>query len=59
MEARSALCHISSLLELLEAIDHFRGSEHGVLLAMDVAARGLDIPGVCTVVHYQLPHSTE
>ncbi|GJS53381.1 copia protein [Tanacetum coccineum] len=57
MEARSALCHISSLLELLEAIDHFRGSEHGVLLATDVAARGLDIPGVCTVVHYQLPHS--
>ncbi|PWA56000.1 hypothetical protein CTI12_AA361700 [Artemisia annua] len=43
----------------LKAIDRFRGNEHGVLLATDVAARGLDIPGVRTVVHYQLPHSAE
>ncbi|XP_030459396.1 DEAD-box ATP-dependent RNA helicase 13 isoform X1 [Syzygium oleosum] len=43
----------------LKAIDHFRGSEHGVLVATDVAARGIDIPGIRTVVHYQLPHSAE
>ncbi|KAI4303943.1 hypothetical protein MLD38_039520 [Melastoma candidum] len=43
----------------LKAIDHFRGSKHGVLVATDVAARGLDIPGVQTVIHYQLPHSAE
>lgn len=43
----------------LKAIDRFRGNEHGVLVATDVAARGLDIPGVRTVVHYQLPHSAE
>ncbi|KAF5768186.1 putative RNA helicase [Helianthus annuus] len=43
----------------LKAIDRFRGSEHGILIATDVAARGLDIPGVRTVVHYQLPHSAE
>eukprot|EP00262_Sarcandra_glabra_P019939 TRINITY_DN7761_c0_g1_i1.p1 TRINITY_DN7761_c0_g1~~TRINITY_DN7761_c0_g1_i1.p1 ORF type:complete len:417 (-),score=84.88 TRINITY_DN7761_c0_g1_i1:17-1171(-) len=43
----------------LKAIDRFRGSEHGILVATDVAARGLDIPGVRTVVHYQLPHSAE
>ncbi|KAK1411236.1 hypothetical protein QVD17_37783 [Tagetes erecta] len=43
----------------LKAIDRFRGSDHGTLIATDVAARGLDIPGVRTVVHYQLPHSAE
>ncbi|KAM1333241.1 hypothetical protein EV1_009264 [Malus domestica] len=43
----------------LKAIDRFRGFEHGLLVATDVAARGLDIPGVRTVVHYQLPHSAE
>ncbi|KAL6293649.1 hypothetical protein ACE6H2_001791 [Prunus campanulata] len=43
----------------LKAIDRFRGDEHGLLVATDVAARGLDIPGVQTIVHYQLPHSEE
>ncbi|XP_021673977.2 DEAD-box ATP-dependent RNA helicase 13 isoform X2 [Hevea brasiliensis] len=43
----------------LKAIDRFRSNEHGILIATDVAARGLDIPGVRTVVHYQLPHSAE
>ncbi|XP_057959331.1 DEAD-box ATP-dependent RNA helicase 13 [Malania oleifera] len=43
----------------LKAVDHFRGDEHGILVATDVAARGLDIHGVRTVVHYQLPHSAE
>ncbi|KAL6293654.1 hypothetical protein ACE6H2_001796 [Prunus campanulata] len=43
----------------LKAIDRFRGDEHGLLVATDVAARGLDIPGVRTVFHYQLPHSAE
>jgi len=51
---------ISSLvLFLMQAIDRFRANEHGILVATDVAARGLDIPGVRTVVHYQLPHSAE
>ncbi|XP_068655059.1 DEAD-box ATP-dependent RNA helicase 13 [Aristolochia californica] len=43
----------------LKAVDRFRISEHGTLVATDVAARGLDIPGIRTVVHYQLPHSAE
>ncbi|GMH28395.1 hypothetical protein Nepgr_030238 [Nepenthes gracilis] len=42
-----------------KAIDRFRENEHGILVATDVAARGLDISGVRTVVHYQLPHSAE
>ncbi|KHN27302.1 DEAD-box ATP-dependent RNA helicase 13 [Glycine soja] len=43
----------------LKAMDRFRENENGILVATDVAARGLDIPGVRTVVHYQLPHSAE
>ncbi|KAJ6903744.1 DEAD-box ATP-dependent RNA helicase 13-like [Populus alba x Populus x berolinensis] len=43
----------------LKAVDHFRSNEHAILVAMDVAAGGVDIPGVRTVVHYQLPHSAE
>ncbi|KAJ7955505.1 DEAD-box ATP-dependent RNA helicase [Quillaja saponaria] len=43
----------------LKAMDRFRENEHGILVATDVAARGLDIPGVRTVVHYQLPHSAD
>lgn len=43
----------------LKAMDRFRAHEHGILVATDVAARGLDIPGVRTVIHYQLPHSAD
>ncbi|XP_024532885.1 DEAD-box ATP-dependent RNA helicase 13 isoform X1 [Selaginella moellendorffii] len=43
----------------LKTMDRFRASTDGVLVATDVAARGLDIPGVRTVIHYQLPHSAE
>ncbi|CAI9762755.1 unnamed protein product [Fraxinus pennsylvanica] len=43
----------------LKAIDRFRAIEHGILVATDAAARGLDITGVRTVVHYQLPLSAE
>lgn len=43
----------------LKAIDRFRANDHGILVATDVAARGLDIPGVRSVIHYQLPHSAE
>lgn len=43
----------------LKAIERFSENENGILVATDVAARGLDIPGVRTVVHYQLPHSAE
>ncbi|MDH4092002.1 MAG: DEAD/DEAH box helicase [Cyclobacteriaceae bacterium] len=33
----------------------FRGGAHNVLIATDLAARGLDIPAIRHVVHYQLP----
>jgi len=45
----------------LEQIDReknlikFRGGAHNILVATDLAARGLDIPEIKHVVHYQLP----
>eukprot|EP00850_Spirogloea_muscicola_P016266 SM000131S26696 [mRNA] locus=s131:47238:51770:- [translate_table: standard] len=43
----------------LNHLDRFQQSNNGVLVATDVAARGLDIPAVRTVVHYQLPHAAD
>lgn len=34
----------------------FRGGAFTVLIATDLAARGLDIPEIRHVIHYQLPH---
>jgi len=35
------------------------GSVSGLLLATDIASRGLDIPRVQHVIHYQVPRTTE
>eukprot|EP00798_Chlamydomonas_sp_ICE-L_P025418 gene25418-11077_t len=43
----------------LKALDRFKTEAHGVLVATDVAARGLDVKGVRCVIHYQLPASTD
>ena len=37
------------------SVCRFRSSSSGLLLATDVAARGLDIPAVEHVIHYQVP----
>lgn len=43
----------------LKAIERFKQDHQSVLIATDVAARGLDIPLVDTVVHYHLPRSAD
>lgn len=43
----------------LKALDKFKSAPNAILLATDVAARGLDIPAVSHVVHYQLPRSAD
>lgn len=43
----------------LKSMDQFRSSPQAVLVATDVAARGLDIPMVDHVIHYDLPRSLE
>jgi ATP-dependent RNA helicase DDX24/MAK5 len=40
-------------------LEKFRSDPAGILVATDVAARGLDIPLVQFVVHYAMPHTTE
>lgn len=37
----------------------FRGGAHNVLIATDLASRGLDIPEIKHIVHYQLPPQYE
>eukprot|EP00795_Rhopilema_esculentum_P000031 gene31-9633_t len=39
----------------LKALDRFSANSDSVMVATDVAARGLDIPNVDTIVHYHLP----
>ncbi|XP_009108947.1 DEAD-box ATP-dependent RNA helicase 53, mitochondrial [Brassica rapa] len=37
----------------------FRDGHFNILVATDVAARGLDVPNVDLVIHYELPNNTE
>jgi ATP-dependent RNA helicase RhlE len=41
------------------AVEGFRGGRFKVLVATDIAARGLDIDGIHTVINYELPDSSD
>lgn len=46
----------------LRSVERFTGAKQGqssILVATDVAARGLDIPGVDLVVHYHVPRAAD
>lgn len=43
----------------LKNLDKFRAEQNTILLATDVAARGLDIPGIEHVIHYHVPRTSE
>ncbi|WP_454685089.1 DEAD/DEAH box helicase [Ancylobacter moscoviensis] len=43
----------------MQALDAFRTGEANLLVASDVAARGLDIPAVSHVFNYDTPHHAE
>jgi superfamily II DNA/RNA helicase len=43
----------------MAALDGFRKGETTILVASDVAARGLDIPAVSHVLNYDIPHHAE
>ncbi|QRV76585.1 DEAD/DEAH box helicase [Ceratobasidium sp. AG-Ba] len=43
----------------LKNLDRFKSNSSAVLIATDVAARGLDIPSVDHVIHYQLPRTAD
>lgn len=43
----------------LKNLDNFEKNPNGLLIATDVAARGLDIAEVDYIIHYQVPKTTE
>ena len=43
----------------LRCIDRFRTGAIRVLIATDVAARGLDVEGIKYIIHFQVPRSTD
>ena len=42
-----------------QALESFRQGRVGVLVATDVASRGLDVDGISHVVNFDVPHSPE
>lgn len=48
-----------SQLDRMKALDAFKAGELEVLVATDVAARGLDVAGVPCVINYDLPYNAE
>jgi len=49
--------HAQMQRQRLKNLDRFKQNPNAVMVASDVAARGLDIPLVEHVIHYQLPRS--
>ena len=43
----------------LHSLERFKSSPKSILVATDIAARGLDISNVQHVVHYHLPRATD
>jgi ATP-dependent RNA helicase RhlE len=43
----------------ISALEGFRVGEHRVLVATDIAARGIDVEGVSHVVNFDVPHEPE
>uniref|UniRef100_UPI00333F0313 DEAD/DEAH box helicase n=1 Tax=Castellaniella defragrans TaxID=75697 RepID=UPI00333F0313 len=48
-----------SQIDRMKALDAFKAGDLEVLVATDVAARGLDVAGVPCVINYDLPYSAE
>jgi ATP-dependent RNA helicase RhlE len=42
-----------------EALDGFRGGRYRILVATDIAARGIDVADIQRVINYDLPHTVE
>ena len=43
----------------IKELDRFKAGDITILVASDVAARGLDVPGVSHVINYDVPHHAE
>jgi ATP-dependent RNA helicase RhlE len=43
----------------VEALDNFRAGSHRILVATDIAGRGIDVPGITQVINFDIPESTD
>ena len=48
-----------SLNQRREALDGFRNGKYRILIATDIAARGIDVKGIELVINYDLPSAAE
>jgi ATP-dependent RNA helicase RhlE len=48
-----------SMEQRRQAVEGFRGGRYKVLVATDIAARGLDIDSIHTVINYEIPDSPD
>ncbi len=42
-----------------EALDDFRAGSHRILVATDIAGRGIDVPGITHVINFDIPENAE
>ena len=57
---RAAALHADRTQEQRRAaVEGFRGGRYTALIATDIAARGLDIDGISTVINYEVPDSSD
>jgi len=57
---RVAALHANrSQRERMAAVEGLKSGRHRVLVATDIAARGLDIDGITHVINYDAPHSSD
>ncbi|HUP65114.1 MAG TPA: DEAD/DEAH box helicase [Thermoanaerobaculia bacterium] len=42
-----------------QALDDFRAGAHRILVATDIAGRGIDVPGITHVINFDLPENVE
>ena len=60
MNHRAAEIHSNrSLAQRREALDGFKSGKYKILVATDIAARGIDVTGIELVINYDLPDDTE
>jgi ATP-dependent RNA helicase RhlE len=48
-----------SLAQRREALEGFKSGKYRILVATDIAARGIDVKGIELVINYDLPDDTE
>jgi len=46
-------------VQRVEAMRSFRAGEHRILVATDIAARGIDVPGIQHVINFDMPETVE